>query len=99
MLDGAGGLRGDVVGDAIDAADFIDDAVRDPAQELHVEVEEVGGPAARRSSLPGLDRDLGDPARSAPGEAVGAGLALEVGGTRLRVAGSTPSRQLTLTTA
>jgi hypothetical protein len=42
------GLGGDVVDDPVDAAYLVDDAVRDPAEELHVEVEEVGGHAVDR---------------------------------------------------
>src|SRR3990172_3961516 len=47
-LDRAGGLRGHVVDDAVDAFDLVHDAVGDAAQELHVEVVEVGGHAVAR---------------------------------------------------
>jgi hypothetical protein len=41
-----GAWRGDVVDHTVDAAHLVDDAVRHPAEKLHVEVEEVGGHAA-----------------------------------------------------
>src|SRR4051794_35515438 len=40
-LDRAGGFRGDVVGDAVDAFDLVDDPGRDAAEELHVEGVEI----------------------------------------------------------
>src|SRR4051812_34177920 len=47
-LDRARRLAGDVVGDAVDAADFVDDPGRYSSQELVVEREIVGGHAVYR---------------------------------------------------
>src|SRR4051794_27699118 len=44
-LDRAGRLRRIIVDDAVDALDFVDDAGRDPAQELSVERVDIRGHA------------------------------------------------------
>src|SRR5229473_7491498 len=42
-LDGARGLGGDVVDDAVDALDLVDDPARDPAQQVVGQPRPVGG--------------------------------------------------------
>jgi len=54
-FDGGGGFAGDVVHDAVDASDFVDDAVGDAGHNLVGEVDPVGG-----HEVGGLDGPEGD---------------------------------------
>src|SRR5437660_3454597 len=59
-LDGTRRLRGDVVDDAVDTADFVDDAGRGAAEELVREREVVGGHAVGRGHrAQGADKFVG----------------------------------------
>ena len=51
-LDGGGGFAGDVVDDAVDAADFVDDPAGNRAQDLVGDVGEVGGVLQPRLARP-----------------------------------------------
>ena len=60
-LDGCRGFGGDVVDDAVDAADLVDDLVGDVPQEVIGEGEPVGGHAVGRNDGPQRDRILVGP--------------------------------------
>src|SRR5690606_29128877 len=59
-LDGARRLAGHVINDAVDATDFVDDAGRGLAEEIHVELIEVGSHAIDRGyCAQGADKLIG----------------------------------------